>query len=165
MWRCPRCLGWAAKETRLPARRPPLRMPWCRAASSLTPHPPSLSAQSHWYYLQLNDTTICISTWNHHYTLTHCQFPYHFFQRTKYSISLTLVTRQTLISSVPCKNHLGMVRSRPKSSHTDIFSIKMATFKNNDPTNLTSPPWNTVIFINFHRLIIDQTLLLTFEHK
>lgn len=38
VWRCPPCLGWAAKETRLPARRPPLTKPWCRSAPSLRPH-------------------------------------------------------------------------------------------------------------------------------
>lgn len=29
-WRYPRCPGWPAKETRLPARHPPLTKPWCR---------------------------------------------------------------------------------------------------------------------------------------
>lgn len=59
-WRYPRCLGWPAKETRLPARHPPLKKPWCRCAHSLRPH-----HSPHFYYLHQTDTNR-ISTWKHH---------------------------------------------------------------------------------------------------
>lgn len=69
VWRYPRCLGWPAKETRLPARHPPLKKPWWSLRASHFSLRPHYHSQPHdtrtGYYLDSTDTS-CISTWNHH---------------------------------------------------------------------------------------------------
>lgn len=139
-WRYPRCLGWPAKETRLPARHPPLKKPWCRCAHSLRPH-----HSPHFYYLHQTDTNR-ISTWKHHSVALPMTTEFAYALETKRRHS-----RDVLHAEGLREQYDGTIT--PKIH--EYIPKKMATFKYNDQTHLTSPPWITVIFINFHVLIID----------
>lgn len=111
------------------------------APASLLPR----THDTHVYYLDLTDTS-CISTWKP---------PQHFTGSTRAAASPpSAALRSPQLPRYHCTECTGLYPSE-----------KMATVRTNRPNLLAHPPFNTVIFINFHGLIIDQTLLLTFEHK
>ncbi|KAG7300797.1 hypothetical protein JYU34_015130 [Plutella xylostella] len=70
-WRCRQCPDWPAKETQLPARRPPRRKPWCcRSLRPLHHHrrllPAALTRWRMHLYLKPERTTL------HNTVSTHC---------------------------------------------------------------------------------------------
>lgn len=88
----------------------------------------------------------------HHTTDTSC------ISRTPHTSQLLKLSAAL---SLPCITPRKQYNAKNPLKNGNLYP----TLKLFETTALTSPPFSTVIFINFHGLIIDQTLLLTFEHK
>lgn len=69
-WRYPRCPGWPAKETPLPARPPPQTKPWWRSARSQRPHPHTPHFLTGTSITSISLTLVACQTWNHHTSIT-----------------------------------------------------------------------------------------------